>query len=30
LVLARSSIFDAMDFPWALIFVTGLALAYAL
>jgi hypothetical protein len=30
LVLARSSIFDAMDFPLALIFVTGLALAYAL
>jgi hypothetical protein len=30
LVLARSSIFDAMDFPLALILVTGLALAYAL
>ena len=30
LVLARSSIFDAMDFPLALILVTGLALGYAL
>ena len=30
LVLARSSIFDAMDFPLALIFIMGLALAYAL
>ena len=30
LVLARSSLFDAMDFPLALLFVTGLALAYAL
>jgi hypothetical protein len=30
LVLARSTIFDAMDFPMALILVTGLALAYAL
>jgi TRAP-type C4-dicarboxylate transport system permease small subunit len=29
LVLARSSLFDAMDFPLTLIFVTGLALAYA-
>jgi hypothetical protein len=28
-VLARSNLFDAMDFPLALIFVTGLALAYA-
>jgi hypothetical protein len=30
LVFARSSLFDAMDFPLSLIFVTGLALAYAL
>jgi hypothetical protein len=30
MVLARSSIFDAMDFPLALVFVTGLALGYAL
>ena len=30
LVLARSNLFDAMDFPLPLIFVTGLALAYAL
>ena len=30
LVLARSSLFDAMDFPLALVFITGLALAYAL
>src|SRR5262245_60594622 len=29
MVLARSSIFDAMDFPLALVFITGLALAYA-
>ena len=29
LVLARSNLFDAMDFPLTLIFVTGLALAYA-
>jgi len=30
LVLARSDLFGAMDFPLALVFVTGLALAYAL
>jgi hypothetical protein len=30
LVLARSNFFDAMDFPLALVFVVGLALAYAL
>jgi hypothetical protein len=30
MVLARSGIFDAMDFPLALVFVTGLALGYAL
>ena len=30
LVLARSNLFDAMDFPLPLVFVTGLALAYAL
>ena len=29
LVLARSNLFDAMDFPLPLVFVTGLALAYA-
>jgi hypothetical protein len=30
MVLARSDLFDTMDFPLALAFVTGLALAYAL
>ena len=30
MVLSRSDLFDAMDFPLALVFVTGLALAYAL
>lgn len=30
MMLSRSDLFDAMDFPLALIFVTGLALAYAL
>ncbi len=30
MVIARSNIFDAMDFPPPLIFVTGLALAFAL
>ena len=30
MVIARSNLFDAMDFPLALIFVIGLALAYAL
>jgi hypothetical protein len=30
LVLARSDLFDAMDFPLSLVFVTALALAYAL
>ena len=30
MVIARSNIFDAMDFPPLLIFVTGLALAFAL
>ncbi len=29
-VLARSDFFDTMDFPLSLVFVTGLALAYAL
>jgi len=29
-IVARSDLFDAMDFPPALLFVTGLALAYAL
>jgi hypothetical protein len=29
LVLARSNLFDAMDFPLPLVFVTGLALSYA-
>jgi hypothetical protein len=29
LVLARSNLFDAIDFPLPLVFVTGLALAYA-
>ena len=30
MVLSRSNFFDAMDFPLALVFVIGLALAYAL
>ena len=30
MVLARSDLFDAMDFPLSLVFVTALALAYAL
>ena len=30
IVLSRSDLFDTMDFPLALIFVTGLALTYAL
>ena len=30
LVLSRSNFFDTMDFPLALVFVTGLALTYAL
>lgn len=30
MVLSRSDLFDAMDFPLALLFVVGLALAYAL
>jgi hypothetical protein len=30
MVLARSDLFDAMDFPLSLLFVTALALAYAL
>jgi hypothetical protein len=30
MVLSRSNFFDAMDFPLALVFVVGLALAYAL
>jgi hypothetical protein len=30
MVLSRSDLFDTMDFPLGLVFVTGLALAYAL
>ena len=30
MVLSRSNFFDAMDFPLALVFVIGFALAYAL
>ena len=30
MVLSRSDLFDTMNFPLALVFVTGLALAYAL
>jgi len=30
MVLSRSDLFDTMDFPPAMVFVTGLALAYAL
>ncbi len=30
MVISRSNLFDAMDFPPALLFVIGLALAYAL
>ena len=30
MVLSRSDLFDTMDFPLALVFVTGLALAYGL